>query len=164
MSRLAAALALTLALGNAEVLVTPWRAVTLESGQALTFRVSKLERIAGSAGKCIEEGLSGDEPEQFTLSASCAAVRTVMVWRTDGSRLNVLACAEGDPPPPALLRLRQKVQGEVRGWKSVTACVRNGHVELWGWVLKPLDLEKVKALEAKHGRESVVNHVELVEE
>jgi hypothetical protein len=163
MSRLAAVV-LWLSLGNAEVLATPWRAVTLEAGQELRFRVQKLERVTGSSGKCIEEGRNGDEPEEFILSATCPGVRTTMVWKTDGSRLNVMACAEGDPPPPNLLKLRKQLQAEVRAWKSVTACVRNGHVELWGWVLKPAELEKLKALELKHGHDSVVNHVELVEE
>lgn len=157
------ALALLLVLSGAEVLSGDYRAVTLEVGQRSRFRVPKLETITGSSGRCLEEGLDGEEPEAIYIETSCAGVRTSLVWRNDGKRVHVMACAE-DPETrsPLLLKLRQKIQGELKNLKSVTPCVRNGRVELWGWVRTDADEAAVKAIEKKYGQDQVRSHAEKV--
>jgi hypothetical protein len=86
-----------------------------------------------------------------------------MVWLKDGTRIHMLACAEAGGVKPELKKLRLKLQGELKAWKSATACVRNGRVELWGWVEAPDDKAKISQLAAKYDVEKVVNKVELVE-
>jgi hypothetical protein len=153
-----------LTLGSAEVLQgVRYRAVTLAPNERKRFRVPMLERVTASSGQCIEEGMDVEEPETFWLDGTCSGVRTAMVWLTDGSRVTVLACAEGAGAPAKLVKLRAKAQAEVKGWRSVTACVREGAVELWGWVETEAELKKVRALERKLG-DDVHSKVELIEE
>jgi hypothetical protein len=158
-----ALVAVLLLLSSAEVLSGDYRAVTLEVGERRRFRVPKLETITGSSGRCLEEGLDGEEPEAIYIEASCAGVRTSLAWKKDGKRVHVMACAE-DPEkrPPELLKVRQKVQGELKALKSVTACVRNGRVELWGWVHTEAEEAKLKALQKKYGQDQVRSHAEKV--
>jgi hypothetical protein len=150
-----------LSIGAAELLTGEYRAVTLEVGQHRQFRVPKLETITGSSGRCVEEGLDSEEPESIWIEASCSGVRTSLVWKTDGTRVHVMACAEDvETRTPALLKLRQKVQGELKSLKSATACVRNGKVELWGWYRTDAEGAQLAALEKKYGLDSVRSHVE----
>ena len=64
---------------------------------------------------------------------------------------------------PALLKLRQKVAAELKASKSVTACVRNGKVELWGWVKTEAEVAQVAALEKKYGLDSVRSYAEKIQ-
>lgn len=155
-----AALLAFLTLGAAEQLGSVrYRAVTLEPSQRKMFRVAELERVTAASGRCVEEGMDVDEPETFWLEASCGGVRTTFAWKKDGTRVHVMACAEDGKRSSALVKLRQKVQGELKAHKSVTACVRGDRVELWGWALTPAERDAVAALANKHG---AVNHVELL--
>lgn len=157
-------LLVALLLSSAELLTGDYRAVTMEVGQHRQFRVPKLETITGSSGKCLEEGMDSEEPDSIWIEASCAGVRTSLVWKKDGTRVHVMACAE-DPETrtPALLKLRQKVQGELKGSKSVTACVRNGKIELWGWVKTEAEAAQLTALEKKYGLESLRSYAEKLQ-
>ncbi|MDP1823434.1 MAG: hypothetical protein Q8L48_09335 [Archangium sp.] len=157
-------LVVALLLSSAELLTGDYRAVTMEVGQHRQFRVPKLETITGSSGRCLEEGMDSEEPDSIWIEASCAGVRTSLVWKKDGSRVHVMACAE-DPETrtPALLKLRQKVQGELKGSKSVTACVRNGKIELWGWVKTDAEVAQLAALEKKYGLESLRSFAEKLQ-
>lgn len=150
-----------LSLHAAEVLSGDYRAVTLEVGQRRQYRVPKLETVTGSSGRCVEEGMDSEEPEAIWIEASCSGVRTSIVWKKDGSRVHVMACAE-DPETrtPATLKLRQQVDKELKSLKSVTACVRNGRVELWGWFKTDAEAAQLTALEKKHGLESVRSFAE----
>jgi len=153
-----------LSLGAVEVLSGEYRAVTLEVGQRRQFRVPKLETVTGSSGRCVEEGMDSDEPESIWVEASCGGVRTSLVWKKDGSRVHVLACAEEvENRDPALLKLRQKVQGELKALKSVTACVRNGRVEVQGWYRTAAEGAQLTALEKKHGLEHLRSFAEKLE-
>lgn len=154
---------LAVLLAVAEVLAGDYRAVTLEVGQRKQFRVPKLETLTGSSGRCLEEGMDTGEPETIWVEASCGGVRTSLVWRKDGTRAHMMVCAEEVEGRSAeALKLRQKVQGELKALKSVTACVRNGRVELWGWVQTDEELKRLAALEKKHGMELVRNFAERV--
>ncbi len=153
-----------LMLGSAEVLSGDYRAVTLEVGQRRHFRVPKLETITGSSGRCLEEGLDGEEPEAIWIEATCAGVRTSMVWKKDGSRVHVMACAEDlETRTPALLKLRKKIEGELKGSKTVAACVRNGRVELWGWVKTDAEGTLIASLEKKYGLDSLRSFAEKIQ-
>jgi hypothetical protein len=148
-------------LAATEVLTSGHRAVTLEVGQRRSFRVTKLEKVTGSSGRCVEEGVDGSELDTVWLEASCAGVRTAVVWRQDGSRVQVMACAEEvEARPQSLLALRKKIQGELTTMKTVTACVRNGRVELWGWLRTAKESEHLVALSKKFGFEHVRSFVE----
>jgi hypothetical protein len=150
-------------LGAAEPLgSTRYRAVTLDPGQRRMFRVSELEKVTAASGRCVEEGMDVDEPETFWLEGSCSGVRTTFAWKKGGTRVHVLACAEDEKRTPALVKLRQKVQGELKAYKAMTACVRNGRVELWGWASTPKEREFAAGLAKKHGLDQVENHVELL--
>ena len=153
-----------LSLSAAELLSGDYRAVTLEVGNHRQYRVPGLETITGSSGRCLEEGMDSEEPDSIWIEASCAGVRTSMVWKKDGTRVHVMACAE-DPQTrtPALLKLRQKVAAELKASKSVTACVRNGKVELWGWVKTEAEAAQIAALEKKHGLDSVRSYAEKIQ-
>lgn len=149
-----------LSLAAAEVLSGEYRAVTLEVGQRRQFRVPKLETVTGSSGRCVEEGMDHEEPEAIWIEASCAGVRTSLVWKKDGTRVHVMACAEEvEGRTPAQLKLRQKVQGELKQ-KSVTACVRNGRVELWGWYRTDAEGAQLAALEKKYGLDQLRSFAE----
>ncbi|MBL8923736.1 MAG: hypothetical protein JNJ54_33080 [Myxococcaceae bacterium] len=155
-----AALLTFLTLGAAEQLGdTRYRAVTLEPAQRKMFRVADLEKVTAASGRCIEEGMDVDEPQTFWLEATCGGVRTTFAWKKDGTRVHVMACAEDAKRSSALVKLRQRVQQELKAMKSVTACVRGERVELWGWALSPKERDAVSALANKHGLE---NHVELL--
>jgi hypothetical protein len=153
-----------LCFGAAEVLKEPYRAVTLEPGARARFRVPGLERITGSSGRCIEEGLDTEEPDTFFLEASCSAVRTSLAWRKDGSRVQVMACAESEERTDEQLKRRKAVQAQLKGLKAVTACVKNGRVELWGWVWTVAEQKRLAGLEAKYGLGQVRSFVERIEE
>ncbi|MCA2981825.1 MAG: hypothetical protein INH41_05925 [Myxococcaceae bacterium] len=156
------ALALVVLAGAEPLGPARFRAVTLEPGQRRSFRVERLEKVTAASGRCVEEGLDVDEPETFWLEASCSGVRTTLAWRRDGSRVAVLACAEDEKRAPALVKRRQKLQAELKALKGVTACVRNGTVELWGWALTPTEAGQVAALARRLGEEQVTNKVELL--
>ena len=149
------------ALSAAEVLTGSYRAVTLEVGQRRQFRAPGLETVTGSSGRCVEEGMDQEEPETMWIEGSCAGLRTLLAWKKGGARMHVMACVE-DPEtrPPDALKLRQKLQGELKALKSVTPCVRNGRVELWGWAETDAQLAQVQALEKKHGLDRVRSFVE----
>lgn len=152
-----------LTLGAAEVLKEDYRAVTLDPGGRARFRVVNLETVTGSSGRCIEEGMDSEEPETFWLEASCPGVRTSLAWRKDGTRIHVMACAEPEERTAEQVKLRKALQASLKGMKGVTACVKNGRVELWGWVRTAADKQKMTALEAKHGLDRVRSFVELIE-
>jgi len=161
--RLLAAL-VPLLLSSAEVLQgVTHRAVTLEPGERRTFRIPELNKVTASSGRCIEEGMDSDEPDTLFVEGSCSGVRTALAWRKDGVRIHVMACAEDDKRTPSLLALRKSIQAEIKGWKSTTACVRNGRVELWGWVKRQEELRPFAAIEKKYGLERVQSFVELAE-
>lgn len=152
-----------LLLGAAEPLGSArYRAVTLEPGERRFFRVEALEKVTAASGRCVEEGMDVDEPQTFWLESACSGVRTTFAWKKDGTRVHVLACAEDGKRLPAQVKLRQKVQAELKAYKAMTACVRNGRVEVWGWALTPKEREFASGLQAKHGLDAVVNHVELL--
>ncbi len=154
---------MVLLLAGVETLDVPYRAVTLEPRERRAFRVPGLETLTASTGRCVEEGLESDQVQTIFLQASCSGVRTTLAWRKDGVRVHVMACAEGDDRPAALVTLRKAVQAELKalkGVKSVTACVRNGRVELWGWSASPQDQQKLTQLEKKYGLDQVRSFVE----
>lgn len=140
-----------------------YRAVTLAHEEHKQFKIPDVERLTASSGLCLEETLDVEETQTLIISATCEGVRTSMVWLKDGTRINMLACAEGVVLNPALKKLRARLQAELKPWKSATACVRNGRVELWGWVEEPDDKDRVAKIAAKYDFEKVVNKVELVE-
>ncbi len=149
---------------GAEVLQNvAYRAVTLEPGERKSFRVPTLERVNATSGSCVEEGMELDEAETFWLQATCGGVRTALVWRADGRRVHVMACAEDAAARPAhLVKLRVKMQAELKS-KQQTACVRNGRVELWGWASTAEEKGRLDALERKLGEDKVKNFVEVLE-
>lgn len=153
-----------LAMSAAELLSGEYRAVTLEVGQHRQYRVPNLETVTGSSGRCIEEGMDSEEPDSIWIEASCAGVRTSLVWKKDGTRVHVMACAE-DPETrtPALLKLRRQVQGELKASKTVAPCVRNGRVELWGWVKTEAEAAQLAALEKKYGLDQVRSFAEKLQ-
>ena len=150
-----------LSLNAAELLTGEYRAVTIEVGQRRQFRVQKLETITGSSGRCLEEGIDLEEPDSIWIEASCSGVRTSLVWKKDGTRVHVMACGEEvENRNPALFKLRQKVQSELKGLKSATACVRNGRVEVWGWFTTEEEGKQLAAMEKKHGLEQLRSFAE----
>jgi hypothetical protein len=152
-------------LGAAEPLgVARFRAVTLEPSERRLFRVNELERVTAASGRCVEEGMEVHELETFWLQATCSGVRTTFAWRRGGVRVHVLACAEDTARTPALVKLRQKLQDELKAYKAMTACVRAGRVELWGWAATAKEVAYASSLEKKYGSDAVENHVELLSE
>lgn len=157
----AALMVLLVVTGGAEVLdAGGLRAITLTKGERRTFRVPDLDKVTGNTGRCIEEGLDTEEAGSLYVEALCGGVRTTVAWKKDGARVQLLVCAE--EAAGELLPLRKALQGELRAHRGVTACVRNGRVELWGWVRKEADLQRMLGLERKHPGK-VRNFVELVE-
>ncbi len=149
--------------GGPEVLVgVRYRAVTIGFEESKSFKVPGVERVTAASGNCLEETLDIEETQTMVITAACEGVRTTMVWLKDGTRIHMLACAEDRELKPELKKLRAKLQSEMKGWKSATACVKNGRVELWGWVEKQEDKDKIAALALKHG-EKVLDKVEYVE-
>lgn len=140
-----------------------FRAVTLGKDQRRHFKIPQVERVTASSGACLEETLDIDQTQTLIITATCEGLRTSMVWLKDGTRIHILACAEGAVLKPELKKLREKLQKELKSWKSATACVRNGRVELWGWILNPDHKEQIAKIVAKYDPEKVVNKVELVE-
>ena len=140
-----------------------YRAVTLAHDERKQFKIPDVDRLTASTGLCLEESLDVEETGTLIITASCAGVRTSMVWLKDGTRIHMLACAEDPVLNPELKKLRLKLQGELKAWKSATACVRNGRVELWGWIEEPDDKDKIAKIASKYDVEKVVNKVELVE-
>lgn len=151
-------------LGAAEPLGSiRYRAVTLDPGQRRMFRVVDLEKVTASSGLCVEEGMDVDEPETFWLEGTCSGVRTTFAWKKGGTRVHVMACAEDSKRTPALVKLRQKVQTDLKAYKAMTACVRGSRVEVWGWALTAQEREFASGVAKKHG-DQVENHVELLSE
>jgi hypothetical protein len=72
-----------------------------------------------------------------------------------------MACAEESDRTTAQVKLRQRLQVELKGLKSVTACVRRDQVELWGWVETAAEQQKVRAVVARFSGQ-VGDHVELL--
>ena len=154
-----------LAAGGPEVLKgIRYRAVTLANGERKLFKIPDVERVTGSWGACLEETVDLEETETLAITATCESMRTSMVWLKDGTRIHMLACAEGPSVSAPMKKLRAKLQGDLKKWKSTTACVRNGRVELWGWVESPADRDRIAALMEKQDPSKVVNKVELIEE
>ena len=165
LKRLGAALLLVgaAAWAGPEVLVgVRYRAVTIGFEENKSFKVPDVERITASSGACLEETLDVEETQTLIITAACEGVRTSMVWLKDGTRIHMLACAEDRELKPELKKLRTRLQGELKAWKSATACVRNGRVELWGWVEKQEDKDRIVTLAQKYG-EKVLDKVEYVE-
>jgi hypothetical protein len=158
-----AALAPSAVRADHEVLEGEYRAVTLEANEHRVFAVADLEKVTGSTGRCIDEGNAVGVENSFWVEATCSGLRTVMVWKKNGQRMHLMVCAEGENASPERLALRKKLQAELKSYKSLTPCVRNGKVELWGWVATESDRRKLAALETKHGAASVRNFVELIE-
>ena len=153
-----------LVLLGAETLSGEYRAVTIEVGSRRQFQVPKLETITGSSGRCLDEGMDMEVPDAIWIEASCSGVRTSLVWKKDGSRVHVMACGEEiENRPPNLFKLRQKLEKDLKAMKSVTACVRNGRVELWGWYKTDAEGAIVTAIVKKHGLEEVRSFVEKLE-
>lgn len=153
----------SLTLGAAELLSGEYRAVTIETGQRKLFRVTNLETITGSSGRCVEEGLESAEADSIWIEASCVGVRTSLVWKKDGKRVHVMACAEDvETRTAAQLKLRQQLQKELKANKAVTACVRNGRVELWGWVQSDAEQTQLDAVLKKHGLDAVKSFAERI--
>ena len=151
------------ALAGPEVLVgVRFRAVTIPFEENRSFKIPGVERITAASGACLEESLDVEETQTLIITAACEGVRTSMVWLKHGTRIHMLACAEARDPNPELKKLRSKLQVELKAWKSATACVKNGRVELWGWVEKQEDKDKIAALALKHG-DKVLDKVEYVE-
>jgi hypothetical protein len=149
---------------SAETLSGDYRAVTIEVGSRKQFQVPKLETITGSSGRCLEEGMDMEVPDAIWIEASCSGVRTSLVWKKDGTRVHVMACGEEiENRPPALYKLRQKLQNDLKAMKSVTACVRNGRVELWGWYRTDAEAAQLAAIVKKHGLDEVRSNVEKLE-
>jgi len=141
-----------------------FRAVTLDPGGRMRFTVPNLERVTGASGECVEESLDTEIPDTLVLQATCGGLRTTLAWKKDGTRVSLMACAEDADRPAALVKTRKKVQQALKRLKMVTACVRNGKVELWGWVRSEEDKKHVAKLETKYGLDTVRSHVELLEE
>ena len=110
---------------------------------------------------CVEEGMQRDEAESLSVEARCSGVRTTVAWRRDGSRVQLMVCAE-ESAAPELVTLRKAMQAELRALRGVTACVRNGRVELWGWARSEEELQRMRGLERKYP-EQVRSFVELIE-
>jgi hypothetical protein len=72
-----------------------------------------------------------------------------------------MVCAE-ESAAPELVTLRKAMQAELRALRGVTACVRNGRVELWGWARSEEELQRMRGLERKYP-EQVRSFVELIE-
>jgi len=141
-----------------------FRAVTLDPGARVRFTVPDLERVTGSSGSCIEESLDSELPGTLVLHATCAGLRTTLAWKKDGTRVSLMACAEDEDRPEALVKVRKQVQQALKRVKTATACVRNGRVEVWGWVTTEPEKKQIAALEKKYGLDTVRSHVELLED
>jgi hypothetical protein len=154
------ALAALLLLGaDPETLTTRFRALTLNPGERRELRVPGLDRVTASSGNCLEEGVAPEAVETMFIATSCAGVRTSIVWLSNGKRVQVLFCAEDESRSAKAVKLRQKAQGQVKGSKSVTACVRGGEVHLLGWAQTPAEKQKLAAVAKKLG---LVDKVELL--
>lgn len=165
MKRLATVCVALICLGAAEPLGSVrYRAVTLDPAQRKFFRVVDLEKVTAASGRCVEEGMDVDETETFWLEATCGGIRTTLAWKRGGERIHVMACAEDDKRTPANVKLRQKLQNELKTYRAATACVRGDHVEMWGWALTPKELDAINAIAAKAGIGQSANHVELLTE
>jgi len=143
--------------GGPELLTgVKFRAVTLQPGESKQFKIPDVERLTASSGACLEESLDTEEEHTLVITARCGGVRTSMVWRADGTRIQMLACAEDEKSTPAAKKLRAKLQGELKAYKMVTACARYGRVELLGWVDSQAEVEKLTTLAAKHDADDKV--------
>ena len=102
--------------------------------------------------------------KQLAQTVGDATLRQAASLLCGATRVHVLACAEDTKRTPALVKLRQKLQGELKAYKAMTACVRGGRVELWGWAVTPQERDFASGLAKKHGLDQVDSHVELLSE
>ena len=151
-----------LALADGEVLAGTFRAVTLNPGERKLFSAKGLERVTGSSGRCVEEGMQSDTFDTLYLEATCDGVRILMAWVQGAERFHILACAESEERSKESVKLREKVQKELKAMKTVTACVRAKQVVLLGWAMSPDEKAKVVAVQKKFAGDGVVDRVELV--
>jgi hypothetical protein len=157
---LAAALALLL-LADPEVLKGgAYRAVTIKAGDRKLFKIPDLEKLTGSSGKCIEEGMADTDEGIIAVSAECAGVRTTMAWLNDKRRVTLLVCAEKETTP-ALEKQRSAIAKELRDIGSVTVCIREKTLWLHGWVFTDAQQARVRAIAGKN--ELIENRVERPE-
>jgi hypothetical protein len=138
-----------------------YRALTLGPGERRELHARGLERVTGSSGACIEEGLSADTVETMFVQANCASVRTSIAWLQKNVRVHILVCAEAAEVEAPLVKLRQKAQRELKAWKGVTPCVHEHEVQLLGWATSPAEREKLGKLAKKLG---LTDKVELLGE
>jgi hypothetical protein len=137
--------------GDPEKLTGRFRALTLNPNEHRELSAVGLERVTASSGACIEEGMALDSVETMFVEASCAGVRTSIAWLVNKTRIHILVCAEDETRGTAALKLRQKAQGEIKAWKSVTACVRGQEVHLLGWAQNAGEKAKVAAVAKRLG-------------
>ncbi len=163
MMRVAATLALAI-FAQAENLDVEYRAVTLAVNERRVFHVPHLDRVTGSTGRCVAEGLDSVEPQSFWVQGLCSGMRTVMVWKKTGRRMHLLACVESDDVAKDVMVNRNAISNELKAMKSVTVCARNGRVELWGWAQTLKEADRINAILAKYDRSAVRNFVERIEE
>ncbi|MBL8949928.1 MAG: hypothetical protein JNK82_04065 [Myxococcaceae bacterium] len=144
-----------------ELLTGRYRALTLNPNERRELKAVGLERVTGSSGRCLEEGMALDSVHTMFVEAKCASVRTSMAWLDNGKRIHVLVCAEDESRPAATVKKRQKVQTELKAWKGVTACVQGNEIHLLGWVQNASEREKLAGIARKH---DLVDKVEVLGE
>ncbi|MBK7857561.1 MAG: hypothetical protein IPJ65_02825 [Archangiaceae bacterium] len=158
MSGLGLVLLLAAAPGS-ELITGRFRALTFEPGERRELRAAGLERVTGSSGDCLEEGMAPDAFETLYIEAKCGGVRTSIAWLANQKRIHVLVCAEEVGRSATAVTLRKKAQRLVKGWKSVTACVRGEEVQLLGWARDEAEKVKVAGVARKLG---LVDKVEVL--
>jgi hypothetical protein len=146
---LAAALSLVL-LADPEVLKGgTYRAITIKAGERKLFKIPDLDRLTGSSGKCIEEGMADTDEHIIAISADCAGVRTTMAWLNDKRRVTLLVCAEKETTP-ALEKQRSAIAKELRDISSVAVCIREKALWLHGWVFTDAQQARVRSISDKN--------------
>ena len=151
-------------LAQAETLDVEFRAVTLAVNERRVFHVPHLDRVTGSTGRCVAEGLDSAETQSFWVQGLCSGMRTVMVWKKNGRRMHLLTCVEGDDASSDVTQNRNAISNELKAMRSVTVCARNGRIEVWGWTQTPKEMDRINAILTKYDRSSVRNFVERIEE
>jgi hypothetical protein len=138
-----------------------FRALTLSPKEHRELKLAGLERVTASSGACLEEGMATEMDQTMVIDVTCAGVRTSIAWLKGGVRVHVLICAEDEARPASAVKLRQKAQGDLKAWKSVTACVRGAEVHLLGWAQNPAEKEKLAGVAKRLG---LVDKVEILGE
>lgn len=144
-----------------EELTGRYRAITLGPAERRELHAAGLERVTGSSGRCLEEGMAPDSVETMFVEAKCAGVRTSIAWLKGNKRIHVLVCAEDQARSKAAVKLRERAQRELKGQPSVTACVRGDEVHLLGWAATASEREKLGAAAKRLG---LVDEVEVLGE